>query len=330
MRVQLRRWLPMAAFVGASCATGFCVLATSPMVFGQEVEAEEGEAPSADPSDERSDFGQASDSDAPPDSDAPSDIDRPTEEVSQAENEPADTSQKPADDDPQAAAPLEETSTDDATQTPPALKPASLDGVRMGSTTREELHELWGKPRRTERIASGARETYHLDKLGSARATIAEDVVAALSVHVEHPLALAVVEERLAIDDVEPVDVLDDQGELLGAAYPPRGVLLGYVPRTKPPRVFQIIIEPINAQAFLARAEARLATRYADCLADVEQALALAPTSGLAHRLRAEVAFRGGDLDAAHSGAQSAIELEPRDLKHRLLLARVLAASGGF
>jgi len=195
MRIRLLRWLPTAVCCWGSCLAGYCVLATGPTVLGQHVEAAAGEEPPAG------------------------------KEDSNAKNESTEKPQEPAGADPQAAAPLEETATKHATQPPPQPEPASLDGVRVGATTREQLHKLWGKPRQTERVAGGARETYHLDKLGTVRATIAEDIVAALSVHIEHPLALAVAIGRLAIDDVEPVDVLDEHGEVLGAAYPPRGVL---------------------------------------------------------------------------------------------------------
>ncbi len=159
------------------------------------------------------------------------------------------------------------------------LDPASLDGVHPGTTTRAELHEKWGEPERSQRVAGGARELYRLKQLGMVRATISEDVVESLAVHVERPLTLAAVAERLALADVEPVDVYDEQGELLGAAYPERGVLLGYLPGSHPPRVFQVVVESIDAEPFLARAEARLKTRYADSLADVEQALELSPQS---------------------------------------------------
>ncbi|MEX0979090.1 MAG: tetratricopeptide repeat protein, partial [Pirellulales bacterium] len=218
----------------------------------------------------------------------------------------------------------------DAGPKPTPIAPAALDGVQPGTTTRKELHEKWGHPKKVDRIAGGARETYRLDKLGSARVTITEDVVQSLAVHVANPLALPIVVARLAIDDVEGVNIYDESGELLGAAYPERGALLGYVPKSHPPRVFQIVVEPIDAQPFMARAQARFSTRYADCLTDVKQALELAPDSAAAYCLKAEVALRSGDLDAALTAAQKAIELAPDAAEHRLLLARVLAAAGDY
>ncbi len=211
-----------------------------------------------------------------------------------------------------------------------ALDPATLDGVHPGSTTQDELHEKWGQPELSQRVAGGARETYRLDKLGRVRATIFEAVVSSLTVHIEQPAPLASVAQRLALGDVEPVDVYDEHGDLLGAAFPERGVLLGYLPRSQPPRVFQILIESIDAQPFLARAEVRLRGRYAESMADVEQALTLAPDNPQAHHLRGELLLKQGELNKALQSAERAAELEPQTASHRLLLARILAAAGDY
>jgi tetratricopeptide (TPR) repeat protein len=247
--------------------------------------------------------------------------------------DPPDPGDDPYSDEPTAEAESPAPTDEAAPETPlppSRLHPAALDGVQPGTTTRKEMHEKWGKPHEVQRIAGGARETFNIDKLGSARVTVVEDVVQSMAVHVTNPLALPLVVARLAIDDVESVNIHDESGELLGAAYPERGALLGYVPKSHPPRVFQIVVEPIDAQSFLARAQVRFATRYADCLADIKQSLELAPDTVAAYGLRAEVALHSGDLDTALTATQAAIELAPEAPQHRLLLARVLAAGGDY
>jgi tetratricopeptide (TPR) repeat protein len=298
MRLPSCSWLPAAAFWLSFYPVGvFGLPAPALAEVPESTENEQSGAPEQPPDEPP---GEPSEPAPPEPSDAP------------AENAPAD-------DGPAAEA-----------EAGPGLKPAALEGVQPGETTRDELHEKWGKPNKTERIAGGARETFHVEGLGAARVTILEDMVAGLSVQVKNPLPLASVVERLAIEDVEPVDVRNEQGELLGAAFPPRGVLLGFVPRSRPPQVFQIIVEPPDAEAFLARAEARLATRYGDALADVRQALELAPENARAQRLRAQIALASGDLEGALAAAQKAVEVAPRELEYRLLLAQVLAASGDY
>lgn len=211
-----------------------------------------------------------------------------------------------------------------------SLDPASLDGVNPGKTSRAELHEKWGVPVKSQRIAGGTREVFQLARLGQVQVTILEDVVQALTVQIDKPLALEAVVERLAIADIEPVAVVDEHGEVLGAAYPECGVLLGYLSRSIPARVFQIVVEAVDAQPFLLRAEAWMTGFYAKALADVDQALALNPDHPQAHHQRGEVLLRCGRLDEALAAAQRAADLEPETAAHRLLLARVLAASGDY
>ena len=208
------------------------------------------------------------------------------------------------------------------------LAAASLKGVRPGYTTREELHALWGEPKRVDKIAGGVRETYAIKSLQFLRVTIIEGVVQSLMMRLDKPAPIETAAKRLDVASVEPVDVADEQGQALGCVYPERGVLFGFTPRVKPPRVFQIVIEPVDAQPFLARAEKRLAGRYTDCQADLKRALELAPDNSRALGLQAELSLRTGAIDVALRSAEKAIELEPKEPEYRLSLAKILAAAG--
>jgi tetratricopeptide (TPR) repeat protein len=212
----------------------------------------------------------------------------------------------------------------------PKLDPSSLEGVHPGTTTREELHKQWGKPERVMRIAGGARELYTLEKLGRAQVTLLENVVHSLTVRITEPLPAEALAGRLDLAGVEPVDIHDERGDMLGAAYPERGVLFAYVPKARQQRVFQVVIEAIEAAPFVSRAQSRLPERPADAQADVDVALRLAPDHAQAHHLQAEIALAHGKLDAALTAAQRAADLETQELSHRLLVARVLAASGDY
>jgi tetratricopeptide (TPR) repeat protein len=216
---------------------------------------------------------------------------------------------------------------------PRALAPvdaASLKGVHPGHTSREQLHSQWGNPKKTERIAGGVRETYDIEPFDHVRVTIVENVVDSVTIRLQKPIAAATLVDRLQVGDVEPVDVYDDQGQLLGQSYPERGVLFGFTPGSDPPHVFQMVLEPINAQPFLARAEIRLPTRYDDCVADLKQAHELAPESGRTHWLHAELSLRAGELSQGLESAKKAVALEPREFEYRLTLAKLLAEKGDY
>src|SRR5262249_47544284 len=81
-----------------------------------------------------------------------------------------------------AAAPLEQSPEEPEAdeQAKATVEPFNLNGVYPGRTTRKELRAQWGKPEGVEKIAGGAREWYHIEKLGRVRATISEDVVESL------------------------------------------------------------------------------------------------------------------------------------------------------
>ncbi len=211
-----------------------------------------------------------------------------------------------------------------------ALDPASLDGVRPGITTRVELHKQWGKPVQSQRVAGGAREFYDLQGLGRVQAAIFAEIVNSLTVQVAKPMPLTEIAKRLELAPFEPAEIFDEAGELLGAVYPERGVLLGYLPRSKPPQVFQVVVEPIDAQHFVARADARLDGRYELAIADVQRALSISSDHPQALHLHGELMLRCGRLEEALQSAQRAADLEPDAAGHRLLVARALATAGDY
>ena len=159
------------------------------------------------------------------------------------------------------------------------LEAPSFKGVLPGTTTREELHARWGTPGKTERIPGGTRETYESDAFEYVRVTVAENVVSSVTLRLKQSMKVDAVVQGLHVGDVEPAVIYDDEGHALGQTLPEKGMLFGFDPQAEGPRIFQIVIEPIDDQPFLARAEVRLANNLGGCLSDVRQALELAPTA---------------------------------------------------
>jgi tetratricopeptide (TPR) repeat protein len=210
------------------------------------------------------------------------------------------------------------------------MEAAMLNGVRPGLTTVDELHRAWGQPVQVDRAAGATRETYEIKPLGKTRATIVDGLVDSLAIQLETPLEIAQAAKHLQIDDFEPVEVLNDEGKLVGQAYPERGVMFGFTQKSKPPSVFQVVIEPVDAQPFLDRAARRLQDRFADCFDDIQQALAIAPDSLRAQWLHAELTLRAGDLEQALQSAEKTVKLAPAELEYRLTLAKVESATSDY
>lgn len=218
---------------------------------------------------------------------------------------------------------------DDIEAAPERLHATMLEGVRPGETTREQLHAAWGEPKHVDG-GPNPRETFDVPPYGKVRATIVDDVVDSLAISLPGPVSIDEAVRQLQLGDVESVEVLNDAGKLVGQAYPERGVMFGFAQKTNPPSVFQIVIEPVDAQAFLDRATKRLDERYADCFADIQQALKLAPDAVRGHWLHAELTLRAGDLEQALESAQRTVELDPGEFEYRLTLAKVQATVGDF
>ena len=208
------------------------------------------------------------------------------------------------------------------------LESANYRGIVPGQTSRESLHEQWGDPEQVHRIPGGVRETYSSDAFEFVRVTVIEDVVDSLALKLRGSKPVGEIAERLEITKLESVDVYNDEGQWLGLIYPERGILLVFDSQTEQPRATQIVIEPITAESFLARAEVRLNGRFAACLADVQQAKQLAPQNSRCHALESDVLRRAGDLERSIEAAQRAIELAPDEMEHRLTLSRALTLSG--
>jgi tetratricopeptide (TPR) repeat protein len=319
-------WLAVAAVA----ALGTAVVLAQPGVVASPDTA----ATSDDPEEGEADAVQAQEE--TPAEDAPSNDGSDESAASMADDEAAESTE-----DPQATnapaqlprghvrpVPLKSTESPSEESQTGSNDAASLKGVQPGQTTRAALHAQWGAPAQVETIAGGIRETFDVEPLGRVRVTIVKDVVDSLGIRLEKPMAIETIVNRLELTDVEPVEVWDEQGQLLGQAYPERGVMFGFAPRSDPPKVLQIIVEPIDAPPFLARAESRMATRYADCIADLKQALELAPDNGRAQWLGAQVALCAGELEQALLSARKAIELEPKEFEYRVTLAKILAEAG--
>ena len=234
MRLEYSRgpiWLWLAAAlllapggVGMSAASGALGDEDDPTV-GASAAAPAAETPGEDavddsnvPSEETPPAQPAADSDEPAADDVVPPNEQPADET-QADPDDADApAEMPAEGDSDVPAPLEPA---DAAREEPKFPSATLDAdslkrVRPHHTTRDQLHIEWGPPRGIERIAGGVRETYEETAFDRVRVTIINDKVESLAIQLETPLALEALAKPLEIEGLDPVDVFDEQGQLLG------------------------------------------------------------------------------------------------------------------
>ena len=138
--------------------------------------------------------------------------------------------------------------------------------------------------------------------------------------------------KQLDLAAIRPVLVFNELGEVLGRAYPERGVLLAFEPSDKPGKasmkVSQIILEPISAEPFVLRAETTMASRYDLSRRDLEQALTLEPGNARAHWLYSRVLAATEQHEKAVKAAGEAVRLDPDNAQYRVTHAQALAQAG--
>ena len=238
-----------------------------------------------------------------------------------------------ADDDAQGAASLAAVPTDEngAVRKKVEVDPASFKGVHPGRTTAADVESDWGPPKQIKKGEQGeAQHIYKIDPFDRVSLTLVDNVVTSILILLDKPLPPDVVAKQLQMEDVEAVTVRDTRGQALGQAFPERGVLFTFAPDTDSPAVSQIVLEPVDPQSFVLRAEQHVADAYLASLEDVDYAIGLNARNARAHWVRAQILLNMGDLEAALKAAEQAVSLEPDTAEFRLLLARILARSAEF
>ena len=211
-----------------------------------------------------------------------------------------------------------------------AMEVTALEGIRPGTSTKEDLLKLWGTPTEVRKLHGTVTYKYRLKDSSRATVSLTKGIVSTIVVQIDPPSDPQDLITTLGVDKISSIEVADEDGQILGEAFPERGLLFGYAPDVEPVRVSQLILEALDSQPFLLRAEAELETDCAHCLADADAALELDPQSAVAQAMRARVYRQAGDLIAALQAAEAAVALEPGEPEWHLVLAKVLVQLSDF
>jgi tetratricopeptide (TPR) repeat protein len=134
------------------------------------------------------------------------------------------------------------------------------------------------------------------------------------------------------------VVINDELGSPLSTSFPERGVTLHFQPAASdaiasdsaaaseslPDRVYEIMVQPIEAAPFVARAERCSAIQYTHRLADLETAIKLDPSNAQILCRLAELKLAIGQATSAEKLAAKAVELAPEDDACRLQWSQCL------
>jgi tetratricopeptide (TPR) repeat protein len=215
---------------------------------------------------------------------------------------------------------------------PVTIEAASFKGVTPGLSTKANVEKAWGKPKETAQPNGSLVQLYSVDPFRRVEVNYDGDRVASVVIRFDRPFPADGVAKQLDLATVRPVLISNELGEVLGLAYPERGVLFAFEAskETEKPsmKVAQLVLEPISAEPFVLRAETTLESRRDLSRRDLEQALSLEPDNARAHWLNSRVLVGMEQYEKALAEAGHAVRLSPDNPHYHVTRSQVLAQLG--
>jgi len=203
-----------------------------------------------------------------------------------------------------------------------AIDAASFRGALPGTTTRQELEADWGPGEAYEDDDGTTGLAWSIEPFERVEVAFSGDVVRSIRIRLSEPVAVAELAQQLEISDLRTVAVLDEQGAAIGEIYPERGVILTLKAGTNAANA--IMIEPLDPDAFVLRAEGEIGTCAANAVADLLYAIEIDPTHLRAHQLLLALSTEDGRWKEALALAEAAGRLEPDDVWTQIKHAGIL------
>lgn len=205
-----------------------------------------------------------------------------------------------------------------------SIDPASFKGALPGKTSRAEVESGWGPGEPFTRDDGIAGVAWKVEPFDRVEVMFEDDVVSSIRIKLVEPVAVPDLAKQLEISDLRTVSILDEQGVSIGEVYPERGVILSVKPGT--PAATAILIEPLDPESFVLRAEGELEACSANAVADLLYAIQLDPRHVRAHRLLLAMTSEQGKWTQSLQLAETAGRLDPADVWTQLKHAGVLLA----
>jgi tetratricopeptide (TPR) repeat protein len=175
-------------------------------------------------------------------------------------------------------------------------------------------------------------QLYSIEPFERVEVSYQNDKVSSIVIRFQKPFPVDKIAKQLDMSTIKPVLVSNELAEILGQVYPERGVLFAFEPseeKNKPSMsVTHIILEPLNAEPFMLRAETLMETRYDSSLHDLQVALDLQPNNARASWLMSRVLSATDQLDKAEAAAAKAVQLDPENPRYLITWAQILGQLG--
>jgi len=223
---------------------------------------------------------------------------------------------------------------DSRTEPTLAVDPVTFNGICPGKTTRNELRARMepkfglGDAFTREDGAKGYAWALDEGPLERAEATLDGDVVDSIRIKLSDPLSVDELASFFEIGDLNSVSILDESGVSIGEVYPECGLIFSLKPGTR--SALAVMIEPLDPEAFVLRAEGEIETDTDLAIVDLKFAVELDPQHLRARRMLLALLCEQGKWQQALTLGTVTEELDPEDVWTRLKNASVLMALGRY
>lgn len=205
-----------------------------------------------------------------------------------------------------------------------AIDPASFRGAYPGKTTRAEIDADWGPGQVLPRDDGTECFFWEIEPFDRVAVTFRDGLATAIQIKLAEPVPAADLAKQLEIADLRTVAVIDDSGTAIGQVFPERGVMFSLEAGTT--SATAVLLEPLDPDSFVLRAEGELTTSAAYAVADLQYAIEIDPTHLRAHRLLLALMCDEGRWETALKLAEKAEKLGPGDAWTGLKRAEILLA----
>ena len=211
----------------------------------------------------------------------------------------------------------------------PPVGTATIEGVSPGTTTLEQLNQLWGDPSLETVTGDQIDRLYSMKPLNHIVVTIRGGIVRSIIIQLDAPFpeedVRAVLQSELLRST--PVRIPDEDGEIIGQIFPEKGVWFLFAPQRAGQRsffVWKIGIEPVSADPFVSRAEAVLYDQPTEARRDLEDAVRLKSDHAKANGLLAQIDLMEGHVESALWYNEKAIQLDEQRPAYHLTFVQAL------
>lgn len=212
------------------------------------------------------------------------------------------------------------------------VKAASFDGVTPGTSTMEEVAARWGAPAKSMQNGAMVMHQYlrsQTDNISEIQTIYTNQILTTVLVQFRQPLDVADLAGKLRLSALEPVEVSRADGVVLGQAYPERGISFAYdVTASDKNKVSRLILEKIQNEPFVLRAEARLTSAPDAAAADLEYVLNKENKHAAAHWLLGRYLAAQENLEPAIEHLEKAVALDYQQPRYFITLAQARAQAG--